>query len=82
MDASALPKEVELEQHSFLRPGRNGTLNRGQSMSSASVKGGAALLSAPSVRRSPSPVSSPVSARTSFEGASRPTNEDMAAGPL
>ncbi|SPO20231.1 uncharacterized protein UTRI_00628_B [Ustilago trichophora] len=81
MDSSALPKMVELSEHSFLRPGRNGSISRGQSSYSSSVRVGAGLLSTPPVRRSPSPISSPTSARTSFDAASRPTHEEGSAPP-
>ena len=81
MDSSALPKMMELSEHSFLRPGRNGSISRGYSSSSASVRAGSGLLATPSVRRSPSPVSSPTSARTSLDVGARSTHEDGAAPP-
>ncbi|TKY90779.1 hypothetical protein EX895_000777 [Sporisorium graminicola] len=83
MDPSALPKVVELSEHSSLRPGNNGSLSRKPSLSSASVRGGnSALLSTPSIRRSPSPISSPTSARTSLDAsAARSVNETTAAPP-
>ncbi|SNX81885.1 uncharacterized protein MEPE_00590 [Melanopsichium pennsylvanicum] len=75
MDSAALPKMVELSENSFLRPGRNGSISRDYSGSSASVKAGLGLLSTPSIRRSPS-VSSPTSARTSFDAISRPAHDE------
>ncbi|GAC73793.1 guanine nucleotide exchange factor [Moesziomyces antarcticus T-34] len=82
LDASALPKVVELSQTSFLRPGRNGSMSRGHSASSGSVRAGPGLLSTPSMRRSASPSSSPTSARTSFEApSSRMAKDEMAAPP-
>ncbi|SJX60602.1 uncharacterized protein SRS1_11831 [Sporisorium reilianum f. sp. reilianum] len=84
MDSSALPNMVELSEQSFLRPGHNGGLSRAPSVSSVSGgrRGTTGLLSTPSIRRSPSPVSSPNSARTSFDVAAvRPVNDTAAAPP-
>lgn len=78
MDSSSLPKMVELSEHSSLRPGRNGSISRGPPASTGSIKNGAAPLT-PSLRRSPSLISSPTSARTSFDTASRPAGENLAA---
>ncbi|KAJ1035121.1 hypothetical protein NDA18_000719 [Ustilago nuda] len=83
MGSTALPMMVELSEQSFLRPGRNGSISRGYSASSSSVRAGSgSLLRTPSVRTSPSPISSPTSARTSFDGAPRSaTNDDVVATP-
>lgn len=83
MDLTAFPKMVELSEQSFLQPGRNGSISRGYTaFTTSSVRAGSgSLLRTPSVRRSPSPISSPASARTSFDAAPRLMNDDGAAVP-
>ena len=84
VNSSTGPKAMEQPEQSLLRPGHNGSLNCPASAPLASGRAGGTgmLLSTPSALRSPSPVSSPASARTSFDASvMRPINEPATASP-